>query len=42
MTPKEALEYLVQQLQNKASCGRLSEKEREAIKVLKDSVNEQE
>lgn len=39
MTPKEALEYLVQQMYNKSSCGRLSEKEREAVKILKIVVD---
>lgn len=39
MTPKEALEYLVQQIYNKSSCGRLTEKEREAVNILRKIIN---
>ena len=38
MTPKEALEILIRSVQNASSCGRLSSKEREAIKVLKEVI----
>lgn len=35
MSVKEALDYLISQLYNKSSCGRLTEKEKAAIKVLR-------
>ena len=36
MTPKQALELLIKSVQNSKSCGRLSTKEHEAIKVLNE------
>lgn len=39
MTPKQALEILIISVQNGSNCGRLSTKEREAIKVLRDYFN---
>lgn len=35
MTPTEALNLLKKTILNKSSCGRLTEKEREAIEVLR-------
>lgn len=42
MTPKQALEILIKSVQNNSSCGRLSTKEREAIKVLREQFKEEE
>lgn len=39
MTPEEALNYLVQQMYDKSSCGRLTEKEREAVNILRKVIN---
>lgn len=42
MTPKEALEYLLRQIINKSSCGKLTEKEREAANILRKVLKEGE
>ena len=38
MSVIEALEYIIKQLQNKSSCGRLDKKERDALFILKKFV----
>lgn len=38
MTPTEALNLLKRTILNKSSCGRLTEKEREAVEVLKTLI----
>ena len=42
MTPKQALEILIKSVQNNSSCGRLSTKEREAIKLLREHLKKEE
>lgn len=42
MTPKQALKILVNAIQSYALCGRLKQIEREAIKVLRNYLNEKE
>ena len=41
MSVKDALEYIINQLYNKSSCGRLSEEERKAIRILRKYFYEQ-
>lgn len=40
MTLKEAIEILIISVQNNSSCGRLSTKEQEAIKILRIFIKE--
>lgn len=42
MTPKEALELLIRSIINKSSCGKLTDKEREAANVLRKVLKEGE
>lgn len=39
MTIKEAFDFIVSQLYKKSSCGRLSLEERNAIRILRQYVN---
>lgn len=39
MTVKEAFLFLVSQLYNKSSCGRLEQKERDAIRIVRNYLN---
>ena len=42
MTPEEALNYLLRIIINKSSCGKLTEKEREAANILRKVLREGE
>ncbi len=40
MTYEQALLFLIEQLYNKSSCGRLDKKEREAVRIIRKKINE--